>query len=99
MIKMNRLKKLEETLNDYLINNRYNDEEELRKDIEPYFNEKKLTLEKLDDSTNADEEMYDYELLGEVKEENGDVLGYLNLYYVKTRAKQILIVELYLGEH
>lgn len=96
---MNRLKKLEETLNDYLINNRYNDEEELRKDIEPYFNEKKLTLEKLDDSTNADEEMYDYELLGEVKEENGDVLGYLNLYYVKTRAKQILIVELYLGEH
>lgn len=53
-----------------------------------------LYISDLEDITNDDYNYSDYNLLCEIRELNGDVVGYLDVYYLKDRNNGLYITEI-----
>lgn len=87
------LKGLNKTIEDYGVGSRFESIEELTKDIEPYFTEQDLKLNNLVDTTNEDNTFLDYELLSDILNEDNEIVGYINIYYIKTRQNELYITE------
>lgn len=53
-----------------------------------------IYISDLEDITNVYDDFRDYNLLGELKELNGDVVGYLDVYYLLDRNYGLYITEI-----